>query len=200
MPTLMGANNQARRDPIVRPYSEFATTYDATLGVPYFLGARKAFEELVKRYGVNFRSAADLGCGTGIFARYLSSCWGVPMLAVDRSPEMLRMAMRNCTDCEVGFLQQDFRCLQLTKQQWDEMLQRAARAGSPEEARAIAGRARQQNLGWRLYKALQRYGRWAQPYGYPIQLFGPWTRTEGPWMHISDRLLQAHRDHIHVAK
>jgi hypothetical protein len=56
------------------------------------------------------------------------------------------------------------------------------------------------NLGWRLYKALQRYGRWAQPYGYPIQLFGPWTRTEGPWKYISDRLLDAHRDHIHVAK
>jgi hypothetical protein len=86
------------------------------------------------------------------------------------------------------------------KQRWDEMLQRAARAASPEEARAIASRERQQNLGWRLYKALQRYGRWAQPYGYPIQLFGPWTRSEGPWTHISDRLLHAHRDHIHVAK
>jgi hypothetical protein len=86
------------------------------------------------------------------------------------------------------------------KQRWDEMLQRVARAGSPEEARAIASRERQQNLGWRLYKALQLYGRWAQPYGYPIQLFGPWTRSEGPWTHISDRLLYAHRDHIHVAK
>jgi hypothetical protein len=86
------------------------------------------------------------------------------------------------------------------KQRWDDMLQRAARAASPEEAWAIAGRERQQNLGWRLYKALQLYGRWAQPYGYPIQLFGPWTRTEGPWTHISDRLLYAHRDHIHVAK
>jgi hypothetical protein len=90
--------------------------------------------------------------------------------------------------------------LECWKQRWDEMLQRAARAASPEEARAIAGRERQRNLGWRLYKALQWYGRWAQPYSYPIQLFGPWTRTEGPWTHISDRLLYAHRDHIHVAK
>lgn len=56
------------------------------------------------------------------------------------------------------------------------------------------------NLGWRLYKALQRYGWWSQPYGYPIQLFGPWTRAEGPWKFISDFLLRAHRDHIHVAK
>lgn len=56
------------------------------------------------------------------------------------------------------------------------------------------------NLGWRLYKAIQSYGRWAQPSGYPVQLFGPWTRSEGPWTWISDRLLAAHHDHIHVAK
>ena len=53
---------------------------------------------------------------------------------------------------------------------------------------------------WRLYKALQLHGRWAQPYGHPIQLWGPWTRMEGPWRFISDFLLRAHRDHIHVAK
>jgi hypothetical protein len=56
------------------------------------------------------------------------------------------------------------------------------------------------NLGWRLYTGLRDYGRWSQPYGYPIQLFGPWTRTEGPWTHISDGLFRAHADHIHVAK
>jgi hypothetical protein len=74
------------------------------------------------------------------------------------------------------------------KRRWDEAERRGVRA---EERR---------NLGWRLYKALQAYGRWSQPYGYPIQLFGPWTRSEGPWKYISDRLLNAHRDHIHVAK
>jgi hypothetical protein len=31
-------------------------------------------------------------------------------------------------------------------------------------------------------------------------LFGPWPCSEGPPKAISDRLLQAHRDHIHVAK
>ncbi len=56
------------------------------------------------------------------------------------------------------------------------------------------------NLGWRLYRALARHGAWARPRGYPVQLFGPWTREEGPWRRISDRLLYAHRDHIHVAK
>jgi hypothetical protein len=70
------------------------------------------------------------------------------------------------------------------KARWDR--------GSDEERSA--------NLGWRLYKAMADEGRWSQPYGYPIQLFGPWTRIEGPWKYISDRLLFAHRDHIHVAK
>lgn len=86
------------------------------------------------------------------------------------------------------------------KERWDEALQRAAREADPEERRAVTSEERKTNLGWRLYKALQLHGRWAQPPGYPIQLFGPWTRTEGPWKYISNRLLHAHRDHIHVAK
>lgn len=85
------------------------------------------------------------------------------------------------------------------KQEWDKALQRAAQANAPAESHAIVDRERKTNLGWRLYKALQLYGRWARPSGYPVQLFGPWTRTEGPWKSISDRLLHAHRDHIHVA-
>lgn len=75
------------------------------------------------------------------------------------------------------------------KADWDS----AAAAGDFE-------RARRHNLGWRLYKAIQTRGRWSQPKGYPIQLFGPWTRSEGPWHRISDPLLFAHRDHIHIAK
>ncbi|HYT56105.1 MAG TPA: hypothetical protein VEQ38_15475 [Verrucomicrobiae bacterium] len=86
------------------------------------------------------------------------------------------------------------------KQRWDEAKQRAARAATPLDRRLTAETEEKENLGWRLYKVLQRYGRWAQPYGYPIQLFGPWTRSEGPWKPISDFLLRAHRDHIHLAK
>jgi predicted TPR repeat methyltransferase len=63
---------QAVSHPVARPYSELAATYDATLGVPIFVGTRRAFEELVIRYGIDFRSAADIGCGTGLFARYLN--------------------------------------------------------------------------------------------------------------------------------
>jgi hypothetical protein len=86
------------------------------------------------------------------------------------------------------------------KRRWDEAKQRAARAATPLDRRLTAETEEKENLGWRLYKVLQRYGRWAQPYGYPIQLFGPWTRSEGPWKPISGFLLRAHRDHIHIAK
>lgn len=86
------------------------------------------------------------------------------------------------------------------KKRWHQALRQDLRAMVPEQRRRSAGAEGNRNLGWRLYRALQMYGRWAQPYGYPIQLFGPWTRTEGPWRYISDRLLHAHRDHIHVAK
>src|SRR5260370_28473570 len=83
------------------------------------------------------------------------------------------------------------------KARWDTRL---AVARISNRRHALARREGVSNLGWRLYKALQVYGRWAQPYGYPIQLFGPWTREEGPWRYISDRLLAAHSDHIHVAR
>lgn len=97
----------------VRPYSLFASTYDAAVGIPFFLSIRKVFETLVRRYGIGFRSAADVGCGTGLFACYLSRYWGVPVFAVDLSPEMLRVAMRNCRHPKVCFLKQDMRCLRL---------------------------------------------------------------------------------------
>ncbi len=87
--------------------------------------------------------------------------------------------------------------LDLWKRRWDQAL---ASAFTPAKRCRVARNEGMSNLGWRLYKALQLYGRWAQPYGYPIQFFGPWTRTEGPWKFISDRLLRAHADHIHVAK
>src|SRR5262245_41161344 len=82
------------------------------------------------------------------------------------------------------------------KQRWDRAPEQTS---DPQHCRIVVQREQMNNLGWRLYKALQRYGKWSQPYGYPIQLFGPWTRREGPWKYISDRLLKAHRDHIHVA-
>jgi len=98
---------------VTRPYSRLAATYDQTLGWASFVRTRRAFERLAQHYGMRFASAADLGCGTGLFACHLSRRWGVPVFAVDRSPEMLRVARCNCADPRVCWLRQDLRCLQL---------------------------------------------------------------------------------------
>ena len=101
------------RHHFAQPYSRLAPAYDTALGVSSFRGTRAAFETLVRRYGIQFGSAADVGCGTGLFACYLSQCWGVPVVGVDRSPDMLQVALRNCCDPNVNFLRQDIRCLDL---------------------------------------------------------------------------------------
>jgi SAM-dependent methyltransferase len=98
---------------IARPYSRLAQAYDAAIGIRSFTGTRAAFERLIRRYDIRFASAADIGCGTGLFAGYLNQCWGVPVFAVDRSPDMLAVAARNCVDQNVCLLQQDIRCLRL---------------------------------------------------------------------------------------
>jgi SAM-dependent methyltransferase len=107
MPTQMSSNR------VVRPYSEIALVYDDSVGIPFFRRTRAAFEAMVQRYGIRFSSAADLGCGTGLFAYYLNRCWGVPVYAVDNSTEMLQQAKRNCPTPGVFFLNQDIRCLRL---------------------------------------------------------------------------------------
>src|SRR3990172_9671065 len=97
----------------VLPYTQFAKAYDVTLGIPSLVRTRKIFETLVRQYGIRFQNAADLGCGTGLFACYLSRCWSVPVFGVDRSPEMLEVARRNCRGSNVCLLRQDIRCLRL---------------------------------------------------------------------------------------
>lgn len=96
-----------------RPYSQFAPAYDQTIGWPAFLRTRRSFERLSRLYEISFRNAADLGCGTGLFANYLNRCWGVPVWAVDISPDMLRVAERNCSGADVRLLRQDIRRLRL---------------------------------------------------------------------------------------
>src|SRR5262249_55606073 len=85
-------------------------------------------------------------------------------------------------------------------QEWNTAMRLASAAKDPQERARIIDEEKARNVGYKLYKALQARGGWAQPPGYPVQLFGPWTRTEGPHKAISDRLLSMHRDHIHVAK
>jgi SAM-dependent methyltransferase len=98
---------------VARPYSRLAPAYDIAIGIRSFRGTKAAFERLIRRYDIQFTTAADIGCGTGLFAGYLNQCWRVPVFAVDRSPEMLAVAARNCARQNVCLLQQDIRCLRL---------------------------------------------------------------------------------------
>jgi SAM-dependent methyltransferase len=97
----------------VPPYRALSADYDSALGLRFFRRVRAAFERLQREYGFTFRSAADVGCGTGLFARYLAREWRVPVFAVDRSPEMLAEARRICCSERVQVLQQDLRELRL---------------------------------------------------------------------------------------
>lgn len=99
----------------VRPYSAFASSYDHALGGPAFRALGAAFDALVRHYGIGFRSAADLGCGTGRFARHLATRHGVPVTAVDRSAAMLRVAARRVAGRRVRLLRQDIRRLCLSR-------------------------------------------------------------------------------------
>jgi hypothetical protein len=83
---------------------------------------------------------------------------------------------------------------------WNSAMRQAATAPTPQERARLVTEEQKRNLGYKLYKALQDHGGWAQPPRCPVQLFGPWTRGEGPHKRISDKILQAHCDHIHVAK
>lgn len=97
----------------VRPYSRFARTYDRAVGRHFFRHLCPAFERIVRRYGVMFRTVADLGCGTGLFARYLSRRFGARVYAVDLSAEMLREARGCAGDDGVILVRQDIRDLRL---------------------------------------------------------------------------------------
>ncbi len=98
---------------VALPYSQFARTYDDAVGTWYFRGLKRAFEQLLRQHDVRFSSAADLGCGTGLFARYLDRTWKVPVFGIDRSGAMLQRAAINCRGGKVVLLLQDIRNLHL---------------------------------------------------------------------------------------
>jgi SAM-dependent methyltransferase len=96
---------------VAQPYSLFADFYDSAMGKDIFSKVRDIFERLLQRHRIRFSSAADLGCGTGLFARYLNSRWNAPVFGVDFSAAMLRKASENCRDTGVKLIHQDIRRL-----------------------------------------------------------------------------------------
>jgi len=99
----------------VLPYAVFATNYDAALGKDSLRQTALVLSRLIERYGIAFRSAADIGCGTGLFAAHLARLWRIPVFAVDRSLAMLRQAFRNGSATHARLLCQDIRQLRLPR-------------------------------------------------------------------------------------
>jgi SAM-dependent methyltransferase len=97
----------------VTPYATLASLYDALLGDHFFPQLRRVFEWLVRRHNIRFASAADVACGTGTFVRYLCECAVPVVYGVDRSPEMLRVAIQKNLGNGTRFFFQDFPTLQL---------------------------------------------------------------------------------------
>jgi SAM-dependent methyltransferase len=97
----------------VTPYATLAPLYDALLGDRFFRQLQRTFEWLIRRYGIRFASAADIACGSGTFVRYLRERGVQVVYGVDRSPEMLRMAIAKNRGNGARFLLQDFARLQL---------------------------------------------------------------------------------------
>lgn len=100
---------RARRE----PYARLARSYDGILGWRMFELVRRNFERMGRAAALTFRDAADLGCGTGIFAAYLARQYRKPVFAVDRSRPMLEEAQRRCAGLPVRILRQDLRELRL---------------------------------------------------------------------------------------
>lgn len=99
---------------VAAPYSAMAVVYDRLVGSAMWPSVRASFERCVRKRGVIFRSAADVGCGTGAFLRYLLR-YRVPLYGVDRSPQMLRIAAARLPPGRVRLLRQDMRRLRLPR-------------------------------------------------------------------------------------
>ncbi len=94
------------------PYWGLARFYDRVVGDAAFPAVRTSFERALSEYRITFSSAADIGCGTGTFLRYLRK-YRVPLVGVDRSPEMLRRAAAKNRGAGIVFLQQALTALRL---------------------------------------------------------------------------------------
>lgn len=97
----------------VPPYAALAPLYDALLGKRFFPSIQRTFEWLVDRYGIRFSTAADAACGTGNFVHYLCGYDVRVVYGIDRSPEMLNLAIRKNSGSCARFLLQDLADLQL---------------------------------------------------------------------------------------
>jgi hypothetical protein len=123
--------------------------------------------------------------------------------------------------CAVDIVAMGGKSLQAWKQEWDRAMDAAEARSDPQQRVEAIAAEQKRNLGYGLYETLQQHGGWRvnpkgwRPYRGVMQLFGPWTATEGPWkamqikepnayqrQRLADQewILRAHQDHIHVAR
>ncbi len=95
------------------PYRGFAGFYDRVTGhavTPYVWGS---FRRSLGDFGIGFRSAADVGCGTGTFLMLLARLNVRPLYGVDLSTAMLHLAGRKNRGNNLRLSHGDIRDLRL---------------------------------------------------------------------------------------
>lgn len=106
--------SKARQAGLAPIYERLAPFYDRLVGDALFPVIRDSFEWCRKRLGLRFRSAADIGCGTGRFLVHMLR-YRVPLIGVDGSAAALRIAARRLPGRAVDWMQQDIRGLHLPR-------------------------------------------------------------------------------------
>lgn len=85
----------------IHVYNKIAPLYDSVFG----RGCHDAYElvlEIVEKYGMNFNSLLDIGCGTGSLLNYISSDMNISQLyGIDPSENMIKIAKKkNINRCK----------------------------------------------------------------------------------------------------
>jgi SAM-dependent methyltransferase len=106
---------EAPRFAAASPYQEFAQFYDRVMGDATARLIGRNFERSRRRYGIEFASAADIGCGTGRLLLRLSRHCNI-LYGVDSSSAMLAQARRRTRNRDIRFLRQDLCELRLPRQ------------------------------------------------------------------------------------
>jgi SAM-dependent methyltransferase len=97
--------------PNTDPYAQMAALWDpyASWCAPHydqFLAAAERY------YGLPIRSVLDLACGTGVVSRQVAQRGG-SVVGIDSNPAMLDQARRRTSECNVRYMQADFRNFRL---------------------------------------------------------------------------------------
>jgi SAM-dependent methyltransferase len=95
-------------------YDGWAPFYDVLLGEAGFSHIWSAFRRARRRFALRFASAADFGCGTGLFLAALArTAPRAALFGVDRSAGMLRVAKRRLAGHDIVLLPGDLRSVRL---------------------------------------------------------------------------------------